>query len=107
MEVPIDRLRVQAASDDVTRSEAIAAAFQRAIAEGRLVSGQRLLPIRRLSTELGVSGATVAAAYSQLQERGWTRGEVGRGRFVVGRPVEQRTEQRTAHLPGRSRPEQG
>ncbi len=86
MEVPIDRLGVRAASDHVTRSEAIAAAFQRAIAEGRLVSGQRLLPIRRLSTELGVSGATVAAAYSLLQERGWTRGEVGRGTFVVGWP---------------------
>ena len=86
MDVPIDRLTVRAASDDITRSEAIAAAFQRAIAEGRLVSGQRLLPIRRLSTELGVSGATVAAAYGLLQARGWTRGEVGRGTFVVGRP---------------------
>lgn len=84
MEVPIDRLTIEAASDEGTRREAIAAALQRAIAEGRLTAGQRLLPVRRLSSELGVSGATVAAAYALLQERGWTRGEVGRGTFVIG-----------------------
>ena len=44
----------------------------------------RLPTVRNLSSELGVSGATVATAYRQLNQQGWVRGEVGRGTFVVG-----------------------
>ncbi|MGH2561263.1 MAG: PLP-dependent aminotransferase family protein, partial [Thermomicrobiales bacterium] len=88
MDVHIDRHSLQTAFGGLNRHEAIAAAFERAIAEGRLAPGERLAPVRRLSADLGVSGATVAAAYQLLSQRGWTRGEVGRGTFVVGRPGE-------------------
>lgn len=86
MDVPIVRDGLQAGPGGLNRREAIAAAFERAIAEGRLAPGQRLSTVRRLSAELGVSGATVAGAYRLLYQRGWTRGEVGRGTFVVGQP---------------------
>jgi DNA-binding transcriptional MocR family regulator len=86
MDVQLDRHNLQFVFDGLNRHEAIAAAFERAIAEGRLAPGERLAPVRRLSAELGVSGATVAAAYQLLSQRGWTRGEVGRGTFVIGQP---------------------
>ncbi|MCC7103547.1 MAG: GntR family transcriptional regulator, partial [Chloroflexi bacterium] len=60
------------------RYEVIAVAFERAIADGRLRPGARLPTVRELARELGMSGATVAAAYERLNRRGWTRGEVGR-----------------------------
>lgn len=66
------------------RYEQIAAVFEAEIAAGRLGSGSRLPAVRQLSRELGVSSATVAAAYELLNRRGWTRGEVGRGTFVRG-----------------------
>src|SRR5260370_40208779 len=66
------------------RFEAIAAAIERAIGEGRLAPGTRLPTVRALAEHLGVSGATVAAAYELLGRRRLTRGEVGRGTFVAG-----------------------
>lgn len=86
MSVPIERDWLQAAGSGMNRHEAITAAFERGIAEGRIAPGSRLPTVRTLSVELGVSGATVAAAYQLLGQRGWTRGEVGRGTFVIGRP---------------------
>lgn len=86
MSVPIERDWLQAAGAGMNRPEAITAAFERGIAEGRIAPGSRLPTVRTLSAELGVSGATVAAAYQLLGQRGWTRGEVGRGTFVVGQP---------------------
>lgn len=71
---------------DGPKYELIALAFQRAILAARLRPGDRLPTVRNLSRALGVSGATVAAAYELLNNRGWVRGEVGRGTFVIGPP---------------------
>ncbi len=70
----------------IPRYEKIAAEFEEAIVSGRLRAGARLPTVRQLSLELGVGSATVAAAYKLLTIQGWTRGEVGRGTFVVGLP---------------------
>jgi DNA-binding transcriptional MocR family regulator len=64
--------------------ERIAGTVEEAILAGRLKAGQRLPPVRKMAQDLGVSSATVAAAYELLGRRGWTRGEVGRGTFVLG-----------------------
>jgi GntR family transcriptional regulator/MocR family aminotransferase len=50
-----------------------------------LKPGDRLPTVRRLATDLGVSLTTVTSAFKSLAESGWTRGEVGRGTFVVER----------------------
>jgi GntR family transcriptional regulator / MocR family aminotransferase len=70
---------------DRPRYEQIAKAICEAIRDGQLKPGDRLPTIRRLTTDLGVSLATVAAAFKSLSEDGWTRGETGRGTFVVER----------------------
>jgi GntR family transcriptional regulator / MocR family aminotransferase len=84
--VPIDHDYRTLAGAGMNRHEAIAVALERGIADGRIAMGARLPTVRSLSAQLGVSGATVAAAYKLLRERGWTRGEVGRGTFVVAQP---------------------
>lgn len=48
----------------------IAGSVEAALAGGRLARGDALPPVRLLAGELGVSGATVAAAYRLLQDRG-------------------------------------
>ena len=85
MGVPIDHDVRALAEAGMSRHEAISAAVERGILDGRIAPGSRLPTVRSLSSQLGVSGATVAAAYKLLSARGWTRGEVGRGTFVVGR----------------------
>lgn len=87
MAVPIDRERLHETDGGSPRYERIAAAFESAIAAGTLLPGERLPPVRRLAKDLTVSGGTVTAAYDLLDRRGWTRGEVGRGTFVVGPPM--------------------
>ena len=82
MGVPIERDYHQLAAEGMSRHEAISAVFERSIAEGRLSTGTRLPTVRSLSSELGVSGTTVAAAYQLLSQRGWTRGQVGRERSL-------------------------
>lgn len=84
MGVPIDHEYRRLAAAGMNRHEAISVAVERGIAAGRIAPGSRLPTVRSLSSELGVSGATVAAAYRLLHKRGWTRGEVGRGTFVTG-----------------------
>lgn len=95
MGVPIDHEYRQLVTQGMSRHEAINLAFERGIADGRIPPGSRLPTVRSLSAELGVSGATVAAAYRLLGKEGRTRGEVGRGTFVVGHaahaPVRPRT----------------
>lgn len=65
------------------RYEIIANALQRSMEAGDLRAGDRLPTVRQLSESLGVSGATVSAAYALLADRGCTKGEVGRGTFVA------------------------
>src|ERR1051325_4843345 len=67
------------------RYEQIAGALCQAIRSGQLKPGDRLPTARRLASELGVSLTTVTAALRSLSETGWTRGEIGRGTFVMER----------------------
>src|SRR5207244_3695135 len=60
----------------------IAASIEAAVAAGRAAGGDLLPSVRRLAAHLGVSGATVAAAYRLLQERGVVTGERRRGTRV-------------------------
>src|SRR5262245_63087387 len=69
------------------RHEVIAAILERAIASEELRKGERLPTVRQLSQDLGVSAATVAASYKQLQQLGLIQGGVGRGTFVVDASV--------------------
>jgi GntR family transcriptional regulator/MocR family aminotransferase len=82
----IDRAALAQHFPDRPHFEQIAGAFESAIRAGQLRAGDRLPTVRQLSTDLGMSGATIVAAYNLLTRRGWTRGEVGRGTFVVGVP---------------------
>src|SRR5581483_2284214 len=50
----------------------IAASVEAAVATGQIAEGERLPAVRELATRLGVSAATVSAAYRILQERGIT-----------------------------------
>lgn len=87
----IDWKDVLGRSPGPPRYEQIATVFEAEIAAGRLGPGSRLPAVRQLARELSVSSATVAAAYELLNRRGWTRGEVGRGTFVLGATDDGRT----------------
>jgi DNA-binding transcriptional MocR family regulator len=68
---------------------AIADAVAGKMAAGTLVPGERLPTHRDLAWRLGVTVGTVSRAYAELERRGLTVGEVGRGTFVRGpRPEE-------------------
>ncbi len=60
----------------------IAEAIGEDAAAGRLPSGARLPPQRELAYLLGVSLQTVSRAYTEAMERGFLKGEVGRGTYV-------------------------
>jgi DNA-binding transcriptional MocR family regulator len=64
---------------------ALADALADAIGGGRLAAGERLPPQRDLAYRLDVTVGTVGRAYELLAQRGLTRGEVGRGTYVLGR----------------------
>lgn len=83
----VDRERLFAGGAAMPRYEAITAAFEEAIAHGRLRMGERLPPVRQVASDLGVSVATIMAAYEQLTQHGVARGEVGRGTYVMGLPA--------------------
>src|SRR5216684_1337139 len=56
--------------------------IERGVVRGALTPGFRLPPERDLAGALGVSRATVVAAYRELESKGLVRGYVGRGTFV-------------------------
>src|SRR5258706_4081448 len=65
-----------------TTAVKIAASAESAAAGGRIAGGERLPPVRTLAQQLGVSPATVAAAYRILQERGIAFADGRRGTIV-------------------------
>src|SRR5437763_103955 len=66
----------------------IAGSVEAAVAAGSAAAGELLPSVRALSARLGVSGATVAAAYRLLQERGVVTAERRRGtRIRAAAPV--------------------
>lgn len=64
--------------------QSLAEQFARAIENGMLPVGTRLMPHRKLADMLGLSVQTVSRAYDELNRRGLITGEVGRGSFVLG-----------------------
>src|SRR5437763_12568121 len=66
----------------VTTAVKIAASAEAAAAAGRIAGGDRLPAVRSLARHLGVSPATVAAAYRILQERGIAYADGRRGTIV-------------------------
>ncbi len=64
------------------RYAAIADALMETIEGGRLGAGEKLPTHRDLAWKLGVTVGTVTRAYQELDRRGLTEGQVGRGTFV-------------------------
>ena len=62
--------------------EQIRSRIATAVADGRLVTGTRLPPVRALAGELGLANATVARAYRELEQAGVVR-TAGRAGTVV------------------------
>ncbi len=64
----------------------IAADVESAVRDGRLQPGAALPPVRALAAELGLSPATVAAAYRELRLKGIARGHRRAGTRITGSP---------------------
>jgi DNA-binding transcriptional MocR family regulator len=64
----------------------IAATIEAEIGQGRLAPAAKLPPVRELASDLGVSPATVAAAYRTLKQRGFVVAERARGTTVTPLP---------------------
>src|SRR5689334_1183302 len=67
-------------------ARAIAASVERSVHDGRFKPSASLPPVRELAKSLGVSPATVAAAYRLLKARGLTAAQGRRGTRVNRRP---------------------
>ncbi|WP_435259339.1 PLP-dependent aminotransferase family protein [Thioclava sp. FR2] len=61
----------------------LAEQFARAVEDGHLPPGTRLMPHRKLADALGLSVQTVSRAYDELIRRNLVAGEVGRGTYVL------------------------
>src|SRR6201996_4207967 len=67
-------------------SEQLYHQLRRAIASGRLLPGDQLVPSRQLAGELGVSRHTVTTAYGRLVAEGYAEGRAGGGSVVASAP---------------------
>jgi DNA-binding transcriptional MocR family regulator len=67
-------------------SATIAAEIEHAVASGELAAGDRLPAVRALASDLGVSPATVAAAYRTLKQRGLVSANGRHGTTVAAQP---------------------
>jgi DNA-binding transcriptional MocR family regulator len=79
---------------------AIADAIASKVAAGELSPGERLPTHRDLAWRIGVTIGTVTRAYAELERRGLTIGEVGRGTFVRGPRAEDVAPRATAEDEG-------
>jgi DNA-binding transcriptional MocR family regulator len=70
------------------RYRAIADAIAADLARGRLRPGTRLPTHRDLADSLGVTVGTVTRGYAEAARRGLLSGEVGRGTFLRGAPLD-------------------
>lgn len=73
---------------------AIADAIDDDVKNGALRAGTRLPPHRNLADHLGVTVTTITRAYAEAARRGLTSGHVGRGTFIRGNGVDDRTAER-------------
>src|SRR5947199_8868764 len=64
----------------------IARSVEDALAAGRAAAGDLLPPVRALAERLGVSPATVAAAYRMMQDRGVVVADGRRGTRIRSAP---------------------
>jgi DNA-binding transcriptional MocR family regulator len=64
----------------------ISASVEAGVRSGQLSPGDRLPPVRELAGQLGISPATVAAAYGELRRRGITTGTGRAGTRIRGAP---------------------
>lgn len=62
---------------------ALSGSIRDAIADGGLVAGEKLPPVREVAYQLGITPGTVARAYTRLTEDGVLMAQVGRGTFVA------------------------
>lgn len=83
-------------------ASAISASVESGVRSGALAAGSALPPVRGLATELGVSPATVAAAYQALRQRGVVETAGRNGTRVRPRPsvVGERAARRLPVPPG-------
>ncbi len=65
------------------KHQSIKQSIRAAIADGTILPGHRLPPVREVAWRLGVTPGTVARAYKDLVDDGALDAQVGRGTFVA------------------------
>ncbi len=66
----------------------LASQITRLIAEGNLLSGERLPPVRQLAAELGLAANTVARVYRDLEAAGVVETRGRHGTVVLARAID-------------------